>query len=181
MALEVHGERLRPGGEPGERVLDLADAGERVQPLRAGADLAGRLRSTEQQNPEHGELVGFEVERLVHDVAVLRDAPPVRRVDDASVYSLIGDDSPMQQHMTGRLTAATVDAGGKTQLEAPHPGEDLFLYVTDGTGQAAYHGEGVALGQYDVILATPEVGLAEIQASADERLHFLSFYLPKFL
>jgi redox-sensitive bicupin YhaK (pirin superfamily) len=116
-----------------------------------------------------------------HYQQVGRDQLPVRHVGDARVYSLIGDGSPMQQHMTGRLTATTVDAGGKTTLEAPRPGEDLFLYVTDGTGQATYHGEGIALGQYDVILARPEVGLAEIQASADERLHFLSFYLPKFL
>ena len=27
-------------------------------------------------------------------------------------------------------------AGGATTLEAPAPGEDLFLYITDGTGQA---------------------------------------------
>jgi len=116
-----------------------------------------------------------------HYQQVGRDQLPMRRVGDASVYSLIGDGSPMEQHMSGRLTATTVDAGGKTHLEAPRSGEDLFLYVTDGTGQATYDGKRVALGQYDVILATPEVGLAEIRASADEKLHFLSFYLPKFL
>ena len=40
-------------------------------------------------------------------------ALPARQVEDATVYSLIGDDSPMIQHMTGRLTAATLNAEGR--------------------------------------------------------------------
>jgi len=106
---------------------------------------------------------------------------PSRMVGGAKVTSLIGQDSPMEQHMTGRLTAATVTPEGTTTLEAPRPDEDLFLYVTDGAGTfAAEKGESGTLGQYDVILARPGVEKVEIKA-ADTPLHFLSFYLPRFL
>ena len=105
---------------------------------------------------------------------------PARQVGDASVYSLIGDDALMDQHMTGRLTAAQVPAGGTTTLEPPRPGEDLFLYVTDGTGQVI-NGTSHALGQYDVLLATPEVETVTLSAAPNERLDYLSFYLPSFL
>jgi len=104
-----------------------------------------------------------------------------RRVGDATMYNLIGGGSPMEQHMTGRLTAATIDAGGTTTLQPPRSNEDLFLYVTDGTGQAQHDGQTVALGQYDVILATQDMGAATLSADAGNRLHFLSFYLPRFL
>ncbi len=104
---------------------------------------------------------------------------PARQVGAATVYSLIGDDSPMDQHMTGRLTAATVPAGGTTHIEPPRPGEDLFLYITDGSGQAIYHDKAIALGQYDVILAQPEMQTAGI--TAQDTLYFMSFYLPKFI
>ena len=87
----------------------------------------------------------------------------------------------MEQHMTGRLTATTVDAGGTTQVEAPREDEDLFLYVTDGTGQAKHDDEDSGLGQYDVILARPDMDTLSISASADEPLHYMSFYLPKFV
>ena len=107
-----------------------------------------------------------------------RDLLVARQVGDATVHSLIGDDSPMDQHMTGRLTAASV-SNGKTHLEAPHEGEDLFLYVTDGTGTAEYNGQNIALGQYDVILAKPDV--APVSIETDKSLDFLSFYLPSFL
>jgi redox-sensitive bicupin YhaK (pirin superfamily) len=50
---------------------------------------------------------------------------PSRRVGDATVSQLIGGGSPMEQHMTGRLTATVVPPGGATTLEAPAPGEDL--------------------------------------------------------
>lgn len=104
---------------------------------------------------------------------------PKRRVGDATVYSLIGDDSPMIQHMTGRLTAGIIDANGTTTLEAPREDENLFLYVTDGAGDVIYDGEPTPLKQYDVILATPEMHAATFKAG--ERLDFLSFYLPRFL
>jgi redox-sensitive bicupin YhaK (pirin superfamily) len=106
---------------------------------------------------------------------------PSRRVGDATVLNLIGDGSPMEQHMTGRLTTTTVDAAGVTTLQPPEPGEDLFLYVTDGAGQADHKSESVTLGQYDVILATPQVEATTLRADGSNPLHFLSFYLPRFL
>jgi hypothetical protein len=83
--------------------------------------------------------------------------------------------------MTGGLTAATVPAGGTTTIEAPGENEDLFIYVTDGKGQTAYDGADICLGQYDVILATADLNPTQIQAGPDAPLHFMSFYLPRFL
>lgn len=105
---------------------------------------------------------------------------PSVQVGDATVTELIGADSPMDQHMTGRLTATRIPAGGHSQLIAPQPDEDLFLYVTDGAGSAV-NGGAQALGQYDVILARPQVETIALQAAADSELDFLSFYLPRFL
>jgi len=115
-----------------------------------------------------------------HYQQLRRDQLPARSSGDATVFSLIGDDAPMEQHMTGRLTATRVPAGGQTQLEAPRPDEDLFLYVTDGAGTAV-NGERYPLGQYDVILATPEVETVTLSSAPDADLHYLSFYLPRFL
>jgi redox-sensitive bicupin YhaK (pirin superfamily) len=106
---------------------------------------------------------------------------PRRTVGDAAVYSLIGDDSPLEQHMTGRLTATTVQPGGTTAIEAPKHDEDLFVYITDGGGRAVHQSETARLGLYDVMLATPEMGTATISAEAGAPLHYLSFYLPRFL
>lgn len=114
-----------------------------------------------------------------HYQQVGRAGLPQRRLGQATVYSLIGDASPLEQHMTGRLTATMVEPQGTTALEAPHDDEDLFLYVTDGAGEVTYNDQTTPLKQYDVILATPEVQSTAIQANA--RLDFLSFYLPRFL
>jgi redox-sensitive bicupin YhaK (pirin superfamily) len=109
------------------------------------------------------------------------DQLPVRRVGEATVFSLIGCGSPMEQHMAGRLTATAVEASGVTHLEAANPGEDLFLYVTDGAGELSVEDEKVSLGQYGVILARLNAPLATIAAAPDQPLHYLSFYLPRFL
>lgn len=109
-----------------------------------------------------------------------RSALPARLVSDATVHSLIGGDSPMEQHMTGRLTAAFVPPGGETWVEPPREDEDLFLYVTDGTGEAAHDDALIPLGQYDVILARPAMPDVLLRAGKDG-LAFLSFYLPPFL
>jgi redox-sensitive bicupin YhaK (pirin superfamily) len=106
---------------------------------------------------------------------------PARRLGDATVYSLIGCGSPMEQHMRGRLLAASLPAGGRTQVEPPPPGEDLFLYVTDGAGQAALPAGPAPLGQYDVLLARPSAPGFDLRAAPDADLHCLSFYLPRFL
>ena len=105
---------------------------------------------------------------------------PALRTESSTTYSLIGDDSPMEQHMTGRLTATTVDANGKAEIQAPRSDEDLFLYVTDGKGLVTNEDKTVNLGQYDVILGTPDIQESLIQADADG-LEYLSFYLPRFI
>jgi redox-sensitive bicupin YhaK (pirin superfamily) len=115
-----------------------------------------------------------------HYQQLSREELPCRRVGEASVYSLIGEDSLMESHMFGRLTATAVDAGGATLLEAPREDEDLFLYVTDGAGQMR-NGEFATLGQYDVVLAQPDMREVTLVAAKDEPLYFLNFYLPKFL
>lgn len=116
-----------------------------------------------------------------HYQQMLRGELPVRQIGDAAVYSLIGDDSPMEQHMTGRLTASTVAAQGTTTLEAPRADEQLFLYITDGRGKATYEGIDMPLRQYDVILAQPDMTPARITSDEGQPLHYLSFYLPPFL
>lgn len=106
---------------------------------------------------------------------------PKRQIESETVYQLIGDGSPMDQHMTGRLTATTLPSSGKTTVENPRESEDLFLYVTDGSGQVSYDGDSYSLGQYDVLLVRPDAQEVRIQSSADDRLDYLSFYLPPFL
>ena len=125
-------------------------------------------------------VAGGEYRGLAPHYQQLRSSDlPTERHGDASIYRLIGDGSPMDQHMTGRLSATVVPAGGKTEIEVPRPGEDLFLYVTDGKGEAQ-NGHRVDLGQYDVILSKPDTERVTIRA-ADQPLNYLSFYLPSFL
>lgn len=106
---------------------------------------------------------------------------PKRRIGDADIFSLIGDDSPMEHHMNGRLTATLFADKGTTTVENPREGEDLFLYVTDGEGQVEYEGEAHPLGQYDVLLVRPDAQDVLITTDNDERLDYMSFYLPTFL
>lgn len=108
---------------------------------------------------------------------------PSRTLGDAVIHNLIGADSPMEQHMTGRLTAGCLKPGGTTTLELPQAGEDLFVYVTDGSGrfEAAADQESGQLGQYDVMLARPDAGGVWLTADAERPLDFMSFYLPRFL
>ena len=110
-----------------------------------------------------------------------REALPAQRLGEATVTRLIGGGSPMEPHMTGRLTATTVEAGGATTLELPAPDEDLFLYVTDGAGQVRFEDNCTPLGQYDVILARPAAPAAMLTAGPEQPLHFLNFYLSRFL
>jgi hypothetical protein len=97
------------------------------------------------------------------------------------VYDLIGGDSPMQQHMRGRLTAAVLRPGTQAQIELPCAGDDLFVYVTDGAGWATHADTRAALGQYDVMLVRSDAAGARVKATADRPLHFLNFYLPHFI
>lgn len=116
-----------------------------------------------------------------HYQQVNRAQLPKRAVGDATIFSLIGDDSPLDQHMHGRLTATQLVASGQTQVEWPRVGENLFLYITDGAGQARYNNQTVSLGQYDVLLARPEAEPPQITAATNQPLHYLSFYLAPFL
>lgn len=110
-----------------------------------------------------------------------REQLPARRLGAATIYSLIGGGSPMEQHMSGRLTATQADSGGHTSVELPNPNEDLFLYLTDGAGQVEYNQQTLGLDQYDVILARAGAEPITINAQPGRSLHFLSFYLPNFL
>ncbi len=155
-------QRMFSGDRIEHQELNHADAPVRVIQIWFVADYKHRGLAPHYQQLSRGEL-------------------PVQPVGQASVYNLIGCGSPMEQHMRGRLTAAVVPAGGQTTLEAPRPDEDLFVYVTDGAGQAALPEGSATLGQYDVLLARSTALAAAIQAAPDQPLHFLNFYLPKFL
>ncbi|MEZ4669005.1 MAG: pirin family protein [Anaerolineae bacterium] len=115
-----------------------------------------------------------------HYQQIGRSDLPFCVVGDAKIYSLIGDNSPMEQHMMGRLTATVISVDGTTTLEPPQADEDLFLYVTDGVGSVTQNGHTAALGQYDVILSTPEAKTGTITAGT-QGLDYLCFYLPRFL
>jgi redox-sensitive bicupin YhaK (pirin superfamily) len=106
---------------------------------------------------------------------------PSHQLDGATVFALIGDGSPMEQHMRGRLTATAVDPGSEVLIELPRKDEDLFLYVTDGVGRLQSNGLESSVGQYDVVLARSDAPPETRLSAAGEPLHFLSFYLPKFL
>ena len=106
---------------------------------------------------------------------------PARRAGGATVYDLVGGSSPMQQHMTGRLTATEVEPDAGTTLELPQPGDDLLVYVTDGAGSATHDGTRLALGQYDVMLARADAGRVMVESDSGQSLHFLSFSLCQFM
>lgn len=106
---------------------------------------------------------------------------PCKTIGDATVYHLIGNNSPMEQHMSGRLTATRLNESGTTIVEAPKSDENLFLYVTDGVGQVSFDEICTQLSQYDVILARPDMDTATINSSQPGGLNYLSFYLPRFL
>lgn len=116
-----------------------------------------------------------------HYEQMSREQLPVRQIGDAQVVSLVGDDSPLDHHVSARLTATTIPAGGTTFIETPHEHEDLFLYITDGSGEAFLPQAPTAVGQYDVILARPDAPQVTLTASEDAPLHFMSFYLKPFL
>jgi redox-sensitive bicupin YhaK (pirin superfamily) len=105
---------------------------------------------------------------------------PVTHDGFARTYELIGAASPIDSHVDARLTATVIEPGGMYTLPAPRDGEDLFTYITDFKGVLHYEAEQAILGQYDVIMARPDMPAATISAQ-DQPLHFLNFYLPRFL
>src|SRR5690606_28323748 len=82
LAGELAHERLRPPGQRRQRGVDRGEALEGVQPLGPRAQLTGGLRAAEQEEREDGALGVVQVEHLVEDLAVLRLAGAVARVDD---------------------------------------------------------------------------------------------------
>jgi redox-sensitive bicupin YhaK (pirin superfamily) len=115
-----------------------------------------------------------------HYQQVSKTALPQQTHGSATVYTLIGEGSPMEQHMTGRLTATVLPAQGETQVNLPDADHDLFLYVTDGAGSVTSADHSAPLRQYDVILARTDSPAIQIEADASG-LDYLCFYLPRFL
>jgi hypothetical protein len=115
-----------------------------------------------------------------HYQQVGQAALPTVRADRATTYELIGPSSPIESHVNARLTATVIDLGGTYTLPAPAAGDDLFTYVTDGSGMLVAEDAEVPLGQYDVLMARPEMPTTTIRAD-EQPLHFLNFYLPRFL
>jgi hypothetical protein len=116
-----------------------------------------------------------------HYQQVQRGELPTAHGDGSTTCALIGGGSPIEQHMQGRLTAVSVEAGGSAPVEPPQPGEDLFVYITDGAGQAQADGQSIRLGQYDVILARPDAPSMTLDGAEHGVLESLCFYLPAFL
>lgn len=105
---------------------------------------------------------------------------PARQVGDAQVRDIIGPGGATDSHVEARLAAAAIPAGGRSRVELPRSGEDLFLYITGGRGKLET-GSGVeAVGPYDVLLASPQAK-APVLAAAEEPLSYLLFYLDSFL
>ena len=73
---ELADQWLRALRHPAQARLHLVPAREAVQPFRAGAQLARRLLTAEQQHREQGPLVLAETEHLVEDLVVLQHPPP---------------------------------------------------------------------------------------------------------
>lgn len=105
---------------------------------------------------------------------------PARRVGDGLVRDIIGPSGATDSHVDARLTSTIVAAGGRTTVELPRPGEELFLYAVDGQGHLRAGGLEQPVDLYDVLLATPRAE-APVLAAGDRPLNFLSFYLKPFL
>lgn len=105
---------------------------------------------------------------------------PVRQIEDGLIRDIIGPRGCTDAHVSARLTSTIVPAHGQTTVELPQPGEDLFLYITDGKGKIQANTLNEVVGLYDVVLATPSAE-APIFKAGDKPLNYLSFYLKSFL
>ena len=103
-----------------------------------------------------------------------------RQVGDGLVRDIIGPNGATDSHVSARLTNTVVNPGGQTTVELPQHGEDLFLYVVNGRGQVQASHLAQQVGQYDVLLATPQAEAPVLKADT-EPLNFLSFYLKPFI
>jgi redox-sensitive bicupin YhaK (pirin superfamily) len=105
---------------------------------------------------------------------------PARQVGDGLVREIIGPNGATDAHVSARLTSTQVPAGGRTTVALPQPGEDLFLYIVDGSGYLESSQFNQPLGLYDVLLATPAAE-APVLTAGDKPLNYLCFYLDTFL
>lgn len=103
-----------------------------------------------------------------------------RMIKDGVVRDIIGENGATDSHVHGRLTSTIIPAGGQSTFEPPREGEDLFLYVVNGSGTANGSIPATPLNLYDVILATPDAASPTFTAG-DQSLNYLSFYLPSFI
>jgi redox-sensitive bicupin YhaK (pirin superfamily) len=115
-----------------------------------------------------------------HYEQVRLEQMPSQQIGDGVVREIIGPGGATESHVEARLTSTLVPAHGQTTIQAPHPGEDLFLYITDGGGQIVGSQLNEPVGLYDVVLATSQAEATVLQAG-DKPLNFLSFYLKSFL
>jgi len=120
--LELPHQGLGPAGHPAQALLDLAPVGEGVQPFGAGAQLAGRLRTPEQQDGQECPLVRLEPEVLVEDLVVLQRPTPRVRPHDPQQPLLL--QRPRGLHhgllvvVDDGLPAAALVAGGPQRVGA---------------------------------------------------------------
>ncbi|MEM7118105.1 MAG: pirin family protein [Chloroflexota bacterium] len=103
-----------------------------------------------------------------------------RSLGDGLVRDIIGPNAVTDSHVSARLTSTMVPAGGKTTLELPQAGEDLFVYFVDGNGRFQTPTRDESIDIYDVALASPQADKPTIEAG-DKPLNFLSFYLRPFM
>ena len=59
-----------------------------------------------------------------------------RSIGDGIVRDIIGENGATDSHVNARLASTIIPAGGQSTFEPPREGEDLFLYVVNGTGTA---------------------------------------------
>lgn len=115
---------LSEGGETG---LDLLDAGEVEDALRAGTNLAGGLRAAQEEDGHHGDVAVIQLEMLGEVVAVFLDAVAGAEND--------GDEFFLAKVIDAVLDGALVVGGDGVAIGGLIAGED-----------EAIEGEGVILG-----------------------------------
>jgi hypothetical protein len=105
---------------------------------------------------------------------------PAATIGDGVVREIIGPSRVTDSHVKARLTNTIMPPGGQSRVQLPQPGEDLFLYITDGAGHIQSDTLDAEVGLYDVLLATPNAE-APVLTAGDKPLNYLSFYLDSFL
>ncbi|MDA0242051.1 MAG: pirin family protein [Chloroflexi bacterium] len=155
-------QRMFSGNYIAHQELNLSNEFTRVIQIWFAADPA------HQQVQPHYEQIALE-------------AMPLRQVGSAAVREIIGPNGATTSHVRqARLTSIELPAHGRTTLELPQPGEDLFLYLVKGQGSIEHNGRQSPFNLYDVALATPHT-TAPVLHTAASPLIALAFYLPPFI